>query len=61
MFFICFYVFPKGFVGPGWFKKVREVGRIHFHQVSCKTEGVGASYDQKTEIPLFFLDLLAGK
>ena len=41
--------FSQVFGGPGGFRKVREVNRKNFLQVSSKSHGVVTSYDQKTK------------
>ena len=38
------------------FRELREAGRIHFLQVSSKSEPVGPSYDEKTSLNKTFGD-----
>ena len=40
--------FSDGILDPGWFRKVREACRNHFHLFSSKTLRRIPSYDQKT-------------
>ena len=42
--------FPAVWFRIFWFRKVREVCRIHFHLVAPHKSFMGPSYDQKTEI-----------
>ena len=41
--------FPRFFLGPGGFRKVREVCRKNFPQFSSESDFLVTSYDQKTE------------
>ena len=43
------FCFLRGLISKKWFRKVREVCRIHFHPVAPKKTAVVPSYDQKTE------------
>ena len=47
--FVAVFFFLVVFGGSRRFRELRETGRIHFLQVSSKSEHVGPSYDEKTE------------
>ena len=57
---LCFFLLVACILVPELSREVRDTCRIHLHQFSLKTEGLGNSLVQKTEDKtVFFLNLIS--